>query len=314
MPLYKAIIEHWKSCYTLQYKEEIAPSKFDPNLKYFSEKSSSLSSHPIVKKASSHAKSGLLVLQLYNYLDFLIWAEQGPVNEAVENMGMDDFFPQLSRDIVQGAKSVNWQEKRHSSWAYDLFIGVHHFTGVAPVDSPPYFLHIMEEVLDKDKTLEPLIKLLFVVIAELLDLRTAEILQSDETVQQPVRDFAEKHEIEEKLHRVYFRKVFEEVWSRLPSDIQRRLGVLLPKMFLAYLVPDEKMLNLMLEEFPNDFSGTDIDYIVSDLTNPEIVRNGIRTNSLEILDFMDDFGVFKDPVVAEAFRIVSLMPQSFSSI
>src|SRR6266852_1208017 len=57
---------------------------FDPKLDFFSESLSALFSHLDVKSISAPIRRDLLVLWLYNYLEFTVWLETGPVNEVCE--------------------------------------------------------------------------------------------------------------------------------------------------------------------------------------------------------------------------------------
>jgi hypothetical protein len=167
----------------------------------------------------------------------------------------------------------------------------------------------MDEMIKKDRSIDSLIKLMFVIIAELLDLGTAETLRRDETVQKPVREFAAAHEFEEKMHRVYFRKLFEEVWNNLPSDLKQRIGVLLPEVFISLLGLDQEMARKVLAAFPDEILAPD--EIVRIIDEEEKVQGSIRKDALEVLSFLEAFGAFDDPKVCQAFRSHNLMPDSF---
>ncbi len=182
-------------------------------------------------------------------------------------------------------------------------------TGVTPLDVPPAFLHKMDELIKRESDLETVIKLFFVIVAELLDLGTTEAIRQDKTVQPLVRSFADDHENEERLHRVYFRKLFEDVWALLPSDIRQRIGILMPEIFIAFLGPDPQAMKRTLTTFPDDFP--DADVIVLDLTRPEDVTKRIRESALDVLNFMYDHGVFLDPWIAKSFRYHGLVPSHF---
>jgi P-aminobenzoate N-oxygenase AurF len=283
MTAYRAVVEKWKEDYKRNVQVE-EPSAFTPNLRYFSVAQTKLFCHPKVQNAPRETQNRLLILQLYNFLEFFVWAEQGPVTEVCEQMSAKDYFLRLPRDLAEGARTVRRQEANHSQWAFKLLLSVENATGMTPLDAPLTFLQIMDKMIEREKELEKVIKLFFVIIAELLDLGTAEAVRQDETVQQPVRAFADAHENEEKLHRVYFRKLFEDVWIVLPSDIQQQIGVLMPEIFIAFLGPNQRMMRRMLEIFPDDFPN--IDAIVTELTQPEEVTKGIREEALEVLNFM----------------------------
>lgn len=299
---YRATVEQWK-----RDNSTVTPpmsTAFDLALKYFPPSCTSILSHPDVSKVGTTTKDKLLLLQLYKYLEFTIWTEQGLVVEVCEKMYAKNYFLKLSRDLVEGARSIHRQEKNHSRWAYALLLGVSTHTRVSPPDEQPDFFKQMDRLINDDKSMEVLIKLFFVIIAELIDFGTAEKIRQDTQVQKPVRDFADDHENEEKLHRVYFRKLFEEVWDLLPSDIKQPIGILIPDIVIAFLKPEEASIRTMLGMFPSDFPTAE--EIVQDLTAN--VSTDIRHSAGEALSFMREYGVFDNPTIAAAFRARHLMP------
>lgn len=193
--MYKLIVEQWKAT----YKNPVAidnPSAFRDDLRYFSVCQSALFRHSKVQNSAIETQRHLLVLELYNFLTFFIWAEQGPVTEVCAHMQAADYFIKLPKDLVDGANTVLRQESNHSKWAYNLLLEVEAFTGIVPLSIQPAFLNVMEKMIARDKSLEGLVKLFFVTIAELLDLGTTESVRHDAEVQVPVRAFADAHENE----------------------------------------------------------------------------------------------------------------------
>ena len=172
MPSYRSTVDNWKQNNSSLEK----PTNFDDKLKYFSTSCASFLSHPKVSIVSNLTQDRLLVLQLYKFLEFFIWAEQGLVIEVCKKMYAPTYFLKLSTDLVKGAQSICKQENNHSRWAYSLMLGVNESTDLVSFNEQPAFFDVMDLMIQNDPDLEELIRLFFVIISELLDFATAEIM------------------------------------------------------------------------------------------------------------------------------------------
>lgn len=304
-------IARWKQTNRHEAETKAASLSFDHILQFFSASRTSMLRLPVIAGLTPEAQKKTLVFQLYNFLEFLIWAEQGPVTYVCSQLSDPTYPIRLPKDLRDGATIILTQEANHSIWAYSLLLGVNAVSKIDPFDMPPMFVRSMESVIEKDQDLGDLIQLMYVIIAEVIDLGTFEAIRLDPTVQQPVRDFAEDHEFEEKLHRVYFRRLFGEVWSGLPSDLRERIGLLLPEILISLLAVDREMTRLMLGALPEI---PDPDNVVDVIVAAEKADGSVRQGALAVLAVMHDIGVFDVPNVARAFRRNNLMPDEFGAL
>ena len=151
---------------------------------------------------------------LFSYLTFLIWAEQGVVTDVCTMIARGRPYAFLP-DVRNAAVSIKVQEAAHSRFAYAILASLEASEG-----QPTQWLRSMsEEALDRLTSDDPrhaaLARFLMVIFAEIADFGTATRLLAEKGLAQPVRKFAALHDQEEILHRVYFRKVLEELVPQL---------------------------------------------------------------------------------------------------
>jgi hypothetical protein len=309
MTNYENIIKQWKIDNCGDVKANLHTS-LESGLNNFSVACSALFQHPDVGNSSAEIKAKILTHNLYAFVNGFIWAEQGPVTEVCKKLVSGEYPFNFSKDLLDGAEVIALQEEQHSKWAYRLLIGIERHTGILVPDLTPRFIKAINETIVKEEELENLVKLMYVIVSEVLNFGIAEIVRHDQTVQKAVREFANEHENEERLHRVFFRKLFEEVWAELPSDLKRRIGVLTPEMIAAFLSLDQEITKYTLSRFPEEFPN--YEQITEDLIKSERASGILKNSCLRVLLLFKSLGVFDDPKVSESFRLHNLMPDSFT--
>jgi hypothetical protein len=283
---------------------------FDSNLYFYSEALATLFAHPNVANSPERIRRELLVLHLYNYLEFTVRLELGPVNEVNKLLCNEDFLPWLPAPMRDDAFKIYVDEGGHAEMAHRLMMCVQESTKVERLRLTPAFLRTLEHlVASEEPEYRPLIKLFFVIISETLITGSLVKLPKDESVQRAVRDMANDHATDEGRHHAYFRKVFEHVWPRLPREMRRKIGVLLPDMILAFLQPDKSALTRMLESFPDEFP--EPLQIVEEVVAYNSTLQGIVTSASPTLKMLRENHVFDDPVIDNAFIGLRLVPSRY---
>lgn len=302
---YESHFQKWDSASWVRTKAyDLAP--FESDLYFYSESLAALFSHVAVRQASDEVRRKLLVLHLYNYLEFTIRLEMGPVNDVCHLMSRREFLPWLPPQMKDDAHKIYVDEGWHAETARALMSAVERETKVESLKLSPMFLETLDNLISREEPeFHSLIKLFFVIISETLITGTLKDLPKDETVQQAVRDLASRHATDEGRHHVYFREVFEFVWPRLPRALRQKVGLLLPDMILAFLRPDSRALTRMLEQFPHEFHFPG--QIVEQVIVSKAVRDGISDSAAPTLRLLRDNRVFDNPAIAESFRSAGLV-------
>ena len=79
---------------------------FNGELFYYSKDLATLFAHPKVRNAKDETQRTLLVLHLYNYLEFTVRLELGPVNEVSQMLRREDFLPWLPPQMKDDALKI----------------------------------------------------------------------------------------------------------------------------------------------------------------------------------------------------------------
>lgn len=279
---------------------------FDQNLYFYPEGLATLFAHPKVAESSEQIRRKLLVLHLYSYLEFTVRLELGPVNEVTKLLCHEEFLPWLPSQMRDDAFKIYVDEGAHAEMCHVLMMAVHESTRVERLRLTPSFLRTLDDLVTREPLeYRSLIKLFFVIISETLITGSLVKLPKDETVQRAVRDVANDHATDEGRHHAYFRKVFEYVWPRLPRELRRRIGLLLPEMILAFLQPDRPALTRMLESFPEEFPKPA--QIVDEVINYKSTLEGIVNSASPTLKMLRENHVFDDRAVDNAFMRLRLV-------
>src|ERR1700688_268396 len=193
---------------------------------------------PLLADSDHFTDQQVDVVRLYSvfsFLEYFIWLEQAlvpPTCRTLRQLGL----PSYLTDVLA---SIEVQEQHHSSWAYELELGIQNATGVAcPFVVPAALESIAEAVGLVPNDLRPLVVAFSLVIAEVLDFGTAAKIANDPALNPAVREFAYRHEVEERLHRVYFRNVLTELWRLANPDERRSLRSITSPIAAGLVRPD----------------------------------------------------------------------------
>jgi P-aminobenzoate N-oxygenase AurF len=294
---YRSRFRHWDTQAWVRSKSRRSGA-FDPRLSYFSAGLSPLLQHPVLSGQPRQVRERLLVHQLYLYLEFTVRLETGPVNDACLLLREPAFWPRLPDGMRDDALRIYTDEAGHAEMSHTLMMAVRADTRVVPLPHEPQFLRELSAIYDADPELDrSLLTLFFVIVSETLITVSLSRLSQDARVQRQVRGLAADHAADEGRHHAYFRQVFECVWPQLPDAARRRIGVLLPRMMLAYLAPDEAALTAVLADCR---IGQPAEVAREIAALPQTAA-GIRQAALPSLRMFARGGVFDDPRIADAF-------------
>jgi len=303
---YESHFQQWDDKAWVRKKPHRTTAPFDAELFYYSKDLATLFGHPKVCSAKEETQRSLLVLHLYNYLEFTVRLELGPVNEVSQMLRREDFLPWLPPQMKHDALRIYVDEGGHAEMSHDLMVKVEKTTGVRRLKIQPVFLETLDNLVGREEPeYHSMIKLFFVIISETLITGTLVDLPRDQSVQKAVRELANDHAFDEGRHHAYFREVFEYVWPRLPREMRRKMGLLLPDMILAFLQPDAHALTRMLEQFPKEFPTAG--QIVEEVIGYKSTQQGILSSAAPTLRMLRDNRVFDDLEIADTFRGLRLV-------
>ncbi|HEY2671028.1 MAG TPA: hypothetical protein VGJ07_11720, partial [Rugosimonospora sp.] len=107
-------------------------SPFRPGLDFFSADLCVPLRHPQVRAAGLRVRRDLLVHCLYQYLEFTVQLETGPVNEACLLLRSPAFLPSLPTGMKNDALRIYTDEAGHAEMSHTLQAAVQEETGVPP--------------------------------------------------------------------------------------------------------------------------------------------------------------------------------------
>lgn len=298
---YKSRFTAWDQKAWVRKGKHHSEIPFEPELDFFSRDLTPLFHSSEVREAPSAVQQQLLVLTLYDWLEFTEWLEVGPVNSVCDRLRQPHFLPWIPAAMKADALKIYTDEAGHAEMSHALARAVEAHTDVASARLRPSFLDVFDHLAT---TVEPalarLVELFLAITSETLITGTLNKLPNDPTVQTAVREIARDHAADEGRHHAYFRALCLLVWPRLPSEVARRLGVLLPDMILAFLEPDPKGLARLLER--TGHFGVETGRIAGDVCADQATRQAIRNSCAPTLRMYKEAGLFNDPVIADAFQ------------
>ncbi|KAA1243475.1 diiron oxygenase [Aquimarina sp. RZ0] len=297
---YVSRFKKWQDTAVVRTKDHPTLQDFEEGLNFFSKKQSILLNHPRVNSLPEDKIQSLLVLELYNYLEFTVWLELGPVNEVCNLIRLPSFLPWLSQEMKDDALKIYVDEGAHAEMAFSLISKIEEYTKIKSLRLEPNFLKELDDIiLSQPKELEKMIKVFFVIISETLITGTLTGLPNDEEVQKAIREFALDHATDEGKHHAYFKQFFEILWPKMPEELQVKIGSVLPKMILAFLYPDTHVLKQILLQF---FSEEESSEIINDLISSDIILNGIRKSSFPTKNMLKRNKLFTISKIKDSFN------------
>lgn len=298
--------EDYESAFKSWHQEAWVRSKprnldaFEPDKEFFSR---SLAPILLCEEAITLSPAdvrAILVHHLYNYLEFTVRLEMGPVNDICMKIRDGKILPWLPTRMRDDVIRVYTDEAGHAEMSNDLRRRVQQHTGIVPIKSKPAFLKALERLQGDRSTMEhDFVTLFFVIVSETLITGSLKKLPNDRTVQSAVRNVANDHARDEGRHHRFFSQVLRYVWPKLPGPIRHEALVLLPHLLHAFLGVDEsttrKMLDLYPATFPNP--GEALGRIVE---HPS-VRKGIQASAAPTLHLLENVGVFAESGARDLF-------------
>lgn len=297
---YRSVFESWHQRASVRTLEQPAMG-FSAEQLFFSPDFSTLFLHPLVLDAPEEMRRKLLISQFYVYMRFTVFLELGPVNEVCNLLRQPGFLPWIPRKMKEDAFFIYTDEGYHATFSGHLISEAEAFTGVRSIEVHPIFLDKLDDlVASEELEFHALVKLFFVIISETLITGTLAGVPKDPRVQDKIRAFVEQHRVDEGRHHKYFKDLFYFTWPRLPRQLQRKIGCLLPEMILAFLQPDARALTAILSSHPSLFQRPR--QMVEELISDPRVMDGIQGAARHTTAMLTDAGAFEDPVVVTAFR------------
>jgi len=301
-PTYQSSFDQWDTRAWVRSKPRRAVA-FDPGKVFFSPDLCALLQHPAVRGRPKPVLDRILVHHLYLYLEFTVRLETGPVNDACLLIRDAGFLPWLPSGMRGDALRIYTDEAGHAEMSHTLIAEVRAATRVDPVPHEPRFLRELASLPDAEPYVDAsLLTLFFVIVSETLITASLSRLPRDGRVQVRVRELAADHAADEGRHHAYFRQVFAHVWPRLPAVERHRIGLLLPRMLLAFLTPDEPALAAVLA----DCGIARPDAVAGDVTVAPQTVTAVREGAQPTMRMFAQQGVFDDPAVVDAFTMHDL--------
>ncbi|WP_108869639.1 diiron oxygenase [Aquimarina aquimarini] len=296
---YISRFKQWQDTAIVHLNTHPTLQDFEEGLDFYSRELSLLLKHPKVASLPKEKIDSLLVLELYNYLEFTVWLELGPVNEVCNLIRMPSFLPWLSKEMKDDALKIYVDEGAHAEMAFSLISKIEDYTNIKSLRLEPMFLKELDAIiLNQPKELEKMIKVFFVIISETLITGTLTGLPNDENVQKGIREFALDHATDEGKHHAYFKHFFEILWPKMPRELQITIGEQLPKMMLGFLNPDAHVLKQVLLQF---FSEEESEEILDDLLSSEEIIEGVRKSSFPTKNMLKKSKLFEIKEIENAF-------------
>jgi len=281
-------------------KGKAQAEEFESNLDFFSRELVPVFDLPDAAQLSEDHASEILVLWLYNYLDFTVQLEVGPVNyvcKRIHDASFLDWLPTISKD---DALRIYTDEGGHAEMSNELSRRVQIFTGVKPCRTRPQFLIALDELRRDRLPMErDFVTLLFVIVSETLITGTLSKLPGDATVQPSVRAVASDHASDERRHHAYFAQLLEMIWSRFPRSLRRQAVLLFPILLHAFLDPDRHAIRSILARFPEVFPEPDA--TIEDLVNSVAVQRRLKESARPSISQLRKAGVLDEEGAVDVF-------------
>jgi hypothetical protein len=274
--------------------------EFESNLDFFSRELVPVFDLSEAAQLSEEQAREIIVLWLYNYLDFTVQLEVGPVNyvcKRIHDASFLDWLPALSKD---DALRIYTDEGGHAEMSNELSRRVQLFTGIEPCRIRPQFLVMLDELRRDCLPMErDFITLLFVIISETLITGTLSKLPGDATVQPAVRAVASDHASDERRHHAYFAQLLEMMWPRFPKPLRRQAVLLLPVLLHAFLDVDRQAMRNILTRFPSVFPEPDA--TITGLLSSDAVKRRLQESARPSISQLRKVGVLDEEAAIEVF-------------
>lgn len=219
---------------------------------YFTPELAPIATHPLVVAHGAESVGRVLVRRLYDYLHFTAELEQVAVIPIASQIARGRTGIDLPVAMRADAAAIVTDEAFHAQVSYDLASSVESRTGVSPGRLVvPRFVTRLEQIRHSlPADLHGLAGLVFAIISETLITSTLVTLPRDPRLARCVRDVVLDHAVDEGRHHAFFAVLLERLWPCLDRRQAARIGVHIPAMIDAFLMPDARALASELRDLP----------------------------------------------------------------
>jgi hypothetical protein len=274
-------------------------AEFDRDQDFFSRDLVPLLSHAGASQLNEDQQQEILIHSLYNYLNFTVELETGPVNEVCNKLRDVNFLDWLPTSLKEDALRIYTDEGGHAEMSEELLVRVRQFTGVVPMTVRPQFLRVLDK-LKRDRLVisSDFVTLLFVIVSETLITGSLNRLPNDQRVQSVVRSVAGHHAKDESKHHAYFSRLLPMVWNRLPNPLKHEGVLLFPHLLKAFLEIDTRATHKIAERYPTAFPNPG-DVVQSIASSPEALDT-VRKSARPTITLLKREGILDEPGAREA--------------
>lgn len=280
---------------------------------YFSPELVPAASHPLVVACGDDAFHQVLVRRLYNYLHFTTELEQVAVMPVISQIARGKAGFALPPLMRRDAYKILTDEAWHAQFSDDLMCQVQRATGIAPGSlAPPSFIARIAEI---GRALPPELRgvesLLFAIISETLITATLVALPRDSRLPQAVRDVVLDHAVDEGRHHVYFAKLLTYLWPRLDKRHAEVIGVHIPAMIEAFLIPDRHAVEHEISTI--GLSAAQIAEVVEESMDKDQMRSQMSKAAQTTVRYFEQVGALDTGQVRAAFDEAGLLASASGS-
>jgi hypothetical protein len=286
---------------------------FEPGLDFYSRDLVPLLRVPEAQALSEEQIQEILVLHLYNYLEFTVRLEMGPVNEVCTMIREASFLAWLPTQMKDDAIRIYTDEGGHAEMSNALQRRVQAYTSICPELTKPQFLVALDELTAERPPAQEdfirllfvpahadFVRLLFVIVSETLITGTLTKLPIDARVQPAVKQVAGDHARDERRHHAYFSQLLTMMWPRLPRPVRQEAIHVFPRLIHAFVDIDQRATRRMTERYPQIFPDPEIalkDLAAPGPDNPEF-QQAVRPT----LSLFKRAGILDEPGAPSAFE------------
>jgi len=205
-----------------------------------------------IRRAPEHIQQQLIIHHLYDYLNFTVELEKGPVSSACRIIQDNQLDIRLSTELIGRSRRILDEEIEHTRSYERVFQHIKVKTAVTPLTSRyrPAFLDRIDCAIAHNRHLPvELIITLYTIVSETIITNQLSHDYVDETLYPVVRELLRHHARDEARHHKYFSDLFCFLWEHCSSTRKKQIAALIPGLLIDYLAPDETAILTMLKEY-----------------------------------------------------------------
>jgi P-aminobenzoate N-oxygenase AurF len=265
--------------------------------------------HKKVLDLGESAVQKLLVLGLYEYLNFTTILELGLVSPVIEKIALRQLGFDLPRCMHHDAIKIMTDEGYHAYQSDDMIQQVEAVTGIDySFPKSPLLFYRLKMILDKIPLRHhDLTKLFFVIISETLISSILSTVPKDKTVISAVREIVADHASDEARHHAFFADLLQYLYPLLSEEEKSIIEPILPSLICTFLEPDLSSPKTWLTNL--SLSTEDIDQIINDSYPSEHIAAHIRKVAAPTLRLFRETKVLDNSATLDAFYQSNLITE-----